>query len=66
MVIVNGENAAHGRGISQIISDSFFDAGVDVITMGNHVWNNKDIFDILMVRIPLSVLTDCVIVASEV
>ena len=47
MVIVNGENAAHGRGISQIISDSFFDAGVDVITMGNHVWNNKDIFDIL-------------------
>lgn len=45
-VIVNGENAAHGRGISQNISDAFFDAGVDVITMGNHVWNNNDIFKI--------------------
>ncbi len=47
MVIVNGENAAHGRGISKIVADSFFDASVDVITMGNHVWNNKDIFSIL-------------------
>ncbi len=47
MVIVNGENAAHGKGISRIICDDFFDAGVDVITMGNHVWQNKDIFKIL-------------------
>lgn len=47
MVIVNGENAAHGKGITANISDDFFDAGVDVITMGNHVWNNKDIFEIL-------------------
>lgn len=47
MVIINGENSAHGRGISRTICDDFFDAGVDVITMGNHVWNNKDIFEIL-------------------
>lgn len=47
MVIVNGENAAHGKGISRVICDDFFEAGVDVITMGNHVWQNKDIFKIL-------------------
>ncbi len=47
MVIVNGENSAHGRGMSSTVCDSFFDAGVDVITMGNHVWDNKDIFNIL-------------------
>lgn len=47
MVIVNGENAAHGKGITLNISEELFDAGVDVITMGNHVWNNKDIFQIL-------------------
>ena len=47
MVVVNGENSAHGRGITTSISDAFFDAGVDVITMGNHVWNNRDIYDIL-------------------
>lgn len=46
MIIVNGENAAHGKGISRIICDDFFEAGVDVITMGNHVWQNKDIFKI--------------------
>jgi metallophosphoesterase (TIGR00282 family) len=47
MVIVNGENAAHGKGITLNISEELFEAGVDVITMGNHVWNNKDIFQIL-------------------
>lgn len=47
MVVVNGENAAHGRGLTLNISEEFFEAGVDVITMGNHVWDNKDIFQIL-------------------
>lgn len=47
MVVVNGENSAHGKGITLNISEEFFEAGVDVITMGNHVWNNKDIFQIL-------------------
>lgn len=46
MIIVNGENAAHGKGISRVICDDFFEAGVDAITMGNHVWQNKDIFRI--------------------
>lgn len=46
MVIVNGENAAHGRGLTLNTSEELFEAGADVITLGNHVWNNKDIFQI--------------------
>ena len=42
-VIVNGENAAGGFGITPAIADAFFDAGVDVITTGNHAWDQADI-----------------------
>ena len=44
-VIVNGENAAHGFGITGKICRSFYDAGVDVITTGNHVWNQREIMN---------------------
>jgi 2',3'-cyclic-nucleotide 2'-phosphodiesterase len=44
-IIVNGENAAHGFGITRKIADSFFDLGVDVITTGNHVWDQREILD---------------------
>ncbi len=43
-IIVNGENAAHGRGISNNICRELFNIGINAITMGNHVWNNKEIF----------------------
>ena len=36
-VIVNGENAAGGYGITPAIAETFFEAGVDVISTGNHV-----------------------------
>ncbi|MEI8295522.1 MAG: TIGR00282 family metallophosphoesterase [Alphaproteobacteria bacterium] len=42
-VIANGENAAHGFGISANICKDLYAAGVDVITTGNHVWDHKDI-----------------------
>lgn len=42
--IVNGENAAAGRGITEKIYKEFLQSGVDIITMGNHTWDNKDIF----------------------
>lgn len=42
-VVVNGENAAHGFGISPKICDELFDAGVDVITGGNHSWDRPEI-----------------------
>ena len=42
-VIVNGENAADtGRGITKKIFEDLLEAGVDVITTGNHVWDHKD------------------------
>lgn len=42
-VIVNGDNAAGGFGISPAICQDFFTAGVDVITGGDHIWDQKDI-----------------------
>ncbi len=42
-VIVNGENAAHGFGITGTICDSFYQAGADCITTGNHAWDQRDI-----------------------
>jgi metallophosphoesterase (TIGR00282 family) len=42
-VVVNGENAAHGFGITPAICSSFFDVGVDAITTGNHVWDQREI-----------------------
>ena len=42
-VIVNGENAAdQGVGITEVISNELFNSGVDVITTGNHVWDQKE------------------------
>ncbi len=43
--IVNGENASHGRGLSLMCADEIYMAGADCITMGNHTWDNNDIFN---------------------
>ncbi|MFD1952941.1 TIGR00282 family metallophosphoesterase [Paenibacillus thailandensis] len=45
IIIANGENAAAGRGITGTIAREFFEWGVHGITMGNHTWDNKDIFE---------------------
>ncbi len=42
-VIVNGENAAHGFGINKSICKDLYDVNVDVITTGNHIWDQKEI-----------------------
>lgn len=47
VVIANGENAAAGRGITRNIYNDLLQMGVDVITMGNHTWDNKDIFEFI-------------------
>ncbi len=44
-VLVNGENAAHGFGITEKICNAFYDVGVDVITTGNHVWDQREIMN---------------------
>lgn len=46
-VIANGENAAGGAGITRETAQELFLAGVDVLTMGNHVWNVKDAIDFI-------------------
>lgn len=45
LVLANGENAAGGNGITREIAMEIFAAGVDVITMGNHVWNKREIIN---------------------
>jgi metallophosphoesterase (TIGR00282 family) len=47
VVIANGENAAGGRGLTAGVSKEMFAAGVDVITAGNHVWNNREAYELL-------------------
>ena len=42
-VIVNGENAAAGLGITPDIARRLFESGVDAITLGNHTWSKRDI-----------------------
>ena len=47
LVVANGENAAHGKGLTPEIARELFSYGVDVMTTGNHVWNNKSILSML-------------------
>ncbi len=46
-LIVNGENSAHGLGITPRLVEFFKKSGVDVITSGNHIWHKKEIFPYL-------------------
>lgn len=45
IIIANGENAAGGFGLTQRVADELFSYGIDCITMGNHTWDNKDVFN---------------------
>ncbi|HWD11350.1 MAG TPA: TIGR00282 family metallophosphoesterase [Solirubrobacteraceae bacterium] len=46
-VVVNGENAAGGLGITPKIADQIFAAGVDAITLGNHTYHRREIYPYL-------------------
>lgn len=46
-VVVNGENSAGGYGITQSICEELFNCGVDVITSGNHIWDQKETMDFI-------------------
>ncbi|MBE3587144.1 MAG: TIGR00282 family metallophosphoesterase [Thermoanaerobacteraceae bacterium] len=43
-VVANGENAAGGNGITREVARELWASGIDVLTMGNHVWDNKEIY----------------------
>lgn len=51
LVVANGENAAGGFGLTLPSADEIFEAGVDVITLGNHTWDNKGIYELLAERV---------------
>ena len=53
-VVVNGENAAGGLGITPKIADEMFGAGVDVITLGNHAYRQREIYALPRRREPRS------------
>jgi metallophosphoesterase (TIGR00282 family) len=48
LVIVNGENAAGGAGITRDNANEIFGAGVDVITTGNHVWDKREALEFIV------------------
>lgn len=47
ITIINGENAASGKGITAKIYKGFLDAGAQAVTLGNHAWANRDIFEFI-------------------
>jgi metallophosphoesterase (TIGR00282 family) len=49
LLVINGENAAGGFGITPAIAEELFDLGAHVITTGNHIWDKKEIFEYMAV-----------------
>jgi metallophosphoesterase (TIGR00282 family) len=47
LVIANGENAAGGSGITPKIAEEIYAAGVDIITTGDHLWDQKEVIGLL-------------------
>lgn len=46
-VIANGENSANGKGITRKVYNELIGCGIDVITSGNHIWDNKDVYNFI-------------------
>ena len=47
VVVVNGENAAHGKGLTLPTFNALLSGGADIITTGNHVWDKKDVLEFI-------------------
>ncbi|KPV39856.1 TIGR00282 family metallophosphoesterase [Alicyclobacillus ferrooxydans] len=47
LVIANGENAVHGRGLNRKAAERLYDAGVEIITLGNHTWDQHELQDFI-------------------
>jgi 2',3'-cyclic-nucleotide 2'-phosphodiesterase len=43
LAIVNAENAAHGFGLTERLAGELYDAGADILTTGNHVWDQREL-----------------------
>lgn len=53
LVIVNAENAAGGLGLTQATAEEILESGVDVLTSGNHIWDQKEIIPHLDGELPI-------------
>ena len=49
LLVINGENAAGGFGITPSLAEDLFDLGAHVITTGNHIWDKREIFEYMTV-----------------
>lgn len=47
LVIANGENSAGGAGITPATAEQIFNAGVNVITSGDHLWDQKEVLELM-------------------
>ena len=47
MVLANGENAAGGAGITRELATELFNAGIDVMTSGNHIWDKREAMEFI-------------------
>jgi hypothetical protein len=45
--IANGENAAGGMGITYAVAQELLNSGIDIITLGNHTWTKRDVFNFI-------------------
>lgn len=45
--IINGENSAGGKGITLDVARQLYESGADVITLGNHAWDNRSVFSFI-------------------
>jgi metallophosphoesterase (TIGR00282 family) len=53
LIIVNGENAAGGIGVTADTAQEMLDAGTDVLTSGNHIWMHREIYPYLDSEMPI-------------
>lgn len=47
LVVINGENVAHGKSLTEATFTEVTAGGADIITSGNHIWDRRDIFELL-------------------
>ncbi len=47
LVVVNGENAAGGKGLTEPVFDELLSGGADIVTSGNHIWDKKEVAAII-------------------
>lgn len=47
LIIANAENSVAGRGLNHHAADFLYDAGVEILTLGNHAWDQRELFEFI-------------------